>query len=528
VASSALIANLSQTLFRAAARRPDDPALIWQDHCWTWAHVAARIRSIAAGLSVRGVSKGDRILVQARNSNALFESMWASWTLGAVWVPVNHRLTPPEVAYIAEACRASVYVGDDIYAQHMTAVAHSNCSLKATVTIGSGGQLNWETIASQSTAEWSGRPADVGYDDLAWIFYTSGTTGHPKGAMLTHGQLTFVMNNYLCDIMPGTTGQDVSLVVAPLSHGAGVHAIAQVAACGATVIMAADTFDCAIAWALVDRHRVTNLFVVPTMLARMVRHESVDRVDHQSLRYVVYAGSPMYRADQELALKKLGPVLVQFFGLAEVTCTITVLPREDHTGPQSNRLLASCGYARTGMEVQVTNDEGKTLNSGETGEFCVRGPAVFSGYLDNPEATAKAFRDGWFRTGDIGHLDSAGYLYITGRASDMYISGGSNIYPREIEELLLEDSALAEVAVVGIPDPDWGEIGVAVVIVAEGKAVAPASLLRHLEGRLAKYKWPRRIQIWNELPKSSNGKILKSVIRQKLVNAGGNKVEIKT
>jgi fatty-acyl-CoA synthase len=258
---------------------------------------------------------------------------------------------------------------------------------------------------------------------------------------------------------------------------------------------------------------------VPTIIARLVRHETVDRFNHESLRFVVYAGSPMHRVDQELALKKLGPVLVQFFGLAEVTCTITVLPRENHIGPDADALLASCGYVRTGMDVQVTNDRGNPVKIGETGEICVRGPAVFAGYLNNPEATAEAFREGWFRTGDLGHLDSEGYLYITGRASDMYISGGSNVYPREIEELLLEDPSLAEVAVVGMPSADWGEIGVAVVSAAVGHTVDTARLLRRLEGRLATYKWPKRVEIWDELPKSSNGKVLKTKIRQRLAES---------
>ena len=206
---------------------------------------------------------------------------------------------------------------------------------------------------------------------------------------------------------------------------------------------------------------------------------------------------------------------MQFFGLAEVTCTITVLPRENHIGPDGDPLLASCGYVRTGMDVQVTSWLlANPLKIGETGEICVRGSGGFCRRPGNPEATTKAFREGWFRTGDLGHLDSKGFLYITGRTSDMYISGGSNVYPREIEEMLLEDPAIGEVAVVGVPNADWGEIGVAVVSVAADGFTA--RLLRRLEGRLATYKWPKRVEIWDELPKSSNGKVLKTEIRQRL------------
>ena len=210
---------------------------------------------------------------------------------------------------------------------------------------------------------------------------------------------------------------------------------------------------------------------MPTILKMMVEHPAVDRYDHSSLRYVIYAGAPMYREDQKAALKKLGKVLVQYFGLGEVTGNITVLPPALHDpedGPHAR--IGTCGFERTGMQVSIQGDDGRELKPFETGEICVIGPAVFAGYYDNPEANAKAFRDGWFRTGDLGHVDEEGFVYITGRASDMYISGGSNIYPREVEEKILTHPAIGEVAVLGVPDPFWGEVGVAVCVAREGAA----------------------------------------------------------
>jgi fatty-acyl-CoA synthase len=237
---------------------------------------------------------------------------------------------------------------------------------------------------------------------------------------------------------------------------------------------------------------VTNIFTVPTILKMLVEHPAVDQHDHSSLRHVIYAGAPMYREDQKTALKKLGKVLVQYFGLGEVTGNITVLPpylHEAEDGPQAR--IGSCGVERTGIQVQIQNDEGKELSPFETGEICVIGPAVFAGYYENPEANAKSFRDGWFRTGDLGHMDEEGFVYITGRASDMYISGGSNIYPREIA-----------------------------VCVARGKGPSEAELAEYLGEKIPRYKMPKRFFFFAELPKSGYGKVPKRLVRDELEKRG--------
>ena len=251
--------------------------------------------------------------------------------------------------------------------------------------------------------------AAVEYDDPCWFFFTSGTTGRSKAAVLTHGQMAFVVTNHLADLMPGTTERDASLVVAPLSHGAGVHQLVQTARGVPTILLPSERFDIAEAFRLIEAHRVTNIFTVPTILKMMVEHPAVDRYDHSSLRYIIYAGAPMYREDQKAALKKLGKVLVQYFGLGEVTGNITVLPPELHDPEDSpHARIGTCGFERTGMQVSIQGDDGHELKPFETGEICVIGPAVFAGYYDNPEANAKAFRDGWFRTGDLGHMDDEG------------------------------------------------------------------------------------------------------------------------
>jgi fatty-acyl-CoA synthase len=229
----------------------------------------------------------------------------------------------------------------------------------------------------------------------------------------------------------------------------------------------------------------------------------------------------MYREDQKHALRKLGPCLVQYFGLGEVTGNITVLPPALHTaedGPEAR--IGTCGFERTGMQVSIQDDDGRALAAFDTGEICVIGPAVFAGYYDNPEANAKAFRDGWFRTGDLGHRDEQGFVYITGRASDMYISGGSNIYPREIEETILTHPDIDEVAVVGVPDPTWGEVGIAVCVPRAGTAPSEEAMAAFLAPKLARYKLPRRFVFWEALPKSGYGKVPKRMVRDQLEARG--------
>ncbi|MFP5406749.1 MAG: AMP-binding protein, partial [Gammaproteobacteria bacterium] len=363
-----------------------------------------------------------------------------------------------------------------------------------------------------------GRP-----DDVAAMFFTSGTTGKPKAAVLTHGQMAFVVTNHLADLIPGTTVQDRSIAVAPLSHGAGIHALLNVARGAATVLLPSEKLDPQVFWQLVERHRVSNLFTVPTIVKVLVEDPAVDRYDHSSLRYMIYAGAPMYRADQKLALQKLGPVLVQYYGLGEVTGCITVLPRDMHSADDDdpNANVGSCGRPRTGMEVAILDENLHRMPVGEVGEICCRGPAVFAGYYGNSDATAKALRGGWFHTGDLGRMDERGLLYITGRQSDMYISGGSNVYPREVEELLLTHPGVAEVAIVGVPDEKWGEVGVAVVVRRpEADLVDEADLLAHLEGRCARYRWPRKVVFWQALPKSGYGKVTKKDLKRLLLERG--------
>ncbi|WP_244831977.1 acyl-CoA synthetase [Caballeronia sp. TF1N1] len=513
------VMNLGDLLTQVARRFPKEPGFITSERTWTWEEINARVNAVCVALRQEGVKPGDRVLVHSRNNIALFESAWAAFKLGAIWVPTNYKIAPPEAAYLGQSSRASVMIYDSGFENYVDAVREVSPVLKTVVALGKprDGELNYEELAGAPSTDFNS--AEVDRDAPLWFFYTSGTTGRPKAGTLTHGQMAFVITNHLADLMPGIDHRSRSLVVAPLSHGAGIHALVNTARGAASVIPSGDRLDAEEVWCLVEKHRVDNMFTVPTIVKVISEHESVDRYDHSSLKFLIYAGAPMYRADQKHALKKLGPVLVQYYGLGEVTGNITVLPtwmhREDDDAADAR--VGTCGYPRTGIDVAILDDEGNRLAPFQTGEICVRGPAVMVGYDDNPEANRKAFKHNWFHTGDLGHIDRDGFLYVTGRSSDMYISGGSNVYPREVEEVLLQHPGAQEVAVLGMPDEKWGEIGVAVIVRRGGLAVSDEELLAYLDGRLAKYKWPRRFVYWDALPKSAYGKITKKDVRARLI-----------
>lgn len=514
------VMNLATLLSQTARRLPDRPGLVWGAELWTWADFEARVHALSAGLRAMGLGKGDRVLVHARNSTTMMAVMFATFRIGAVFVPTNFRLTPDEVIYLAEMSGAVLFACDVDFPEHARTIAENVSTVSHHLTIGGEGRTTVDGLIEAHAG--ADAPAEgVSYDDPCWFFFTSGTTGRSKAAVLTHGQMAFITTNYLADLMPGTYEDDASLVIAPLSHGAGVHALSQIARGTVSVLPEGERFDVAEAWRLVAHWRVSNMFTVPTILKMLVEHPSAAEADTTSLRHVIYAGAPMYRADQKNMLDRLGKVIVQYFGLGEVTGCIAVLPPHAHSaedGPEARQ--GTCGYDRTGVEVSIQDDEGRHLPPGEAGEICVIGPAVFAGYWDNPEANAKSFRDGWFRTGDLGYRDAQGFIYITGRASDMYISGGSNIYPREIEEKILTHSEIVEVAVLGLPDPQWGELGVAVCVATPGSDLDEAALLGWLGSKIARYKMPRRVFFWDELPKSGYGKVPKRMVRAEIEARG--------
>ncbi|WP_314191836.1 AMP-binding protein [uncultured Arthrobacter sp.] len=511
--------NLAHILTQTARRIPDADALIHGPTRWSWRELDERVTALAAHMLERGVKPGQCVLLDGPNQPEFVQAMYATWRIGAVLAPVNSRLHDTDIASIAKVCEPVLMIAHTSTASHVTAVK---------TVVGQDLQTLWLDDSSDrdSVSEYtlpSGPLTDrsVWAGDAAWYFFTSGTSGPPKAAVLSHDQLGYVITNHLADLMPTTTETDRSLVVAPLSHGAGIHLLPQVARGAATVIPLSYSLKPAEVWKLVETERVVNMFTVPTILKRLVDDESINHHDHSSLRYVVYAGAPMPSRDQQEARAALGEVLVQYYGLAEATGNITVLPPHHHGHPSPPGIeFSTCGFPRTGMQVSIQDAHGNELSPLEHGEICVAGPAVFPGYLNNPKANDAAFRDGWLRTGDIGTFDNEGFLYITGRSSDMFISGGSNIHPRDIEEKILTHPAVQETLVLGMPDSTWGEVGVAVCVLHHGSSLSEEELRQHLSARMARYKVPRHIVFWDELPRSGNGKIVRRTVRQLFLELG--------
>ena len=441
-----------------------------------------------------------------KNVPEYIEALFAIWHAGCAAVPINAKLHASEFAYILENTGARVC----FVTPNLEPVIASAAPQTLEHVIVAGSPAYARLLSHDATAI-----ARVSPDDLAWLFYTSGTTGQPKGAMLSHGNLSAASLNYFVDfdrIMPG----DSIVHAAPLSHGSGLWMLPHVCGAATRVMPASGGFDPDELFSLVPHWPGLSMFAAPTMVRRLTLHDT--DADLANLKLITYGGAPMYVEDCIAALDRFGPRLAQLYGQGESPMTITHLSREtiaDRDHPQWRQRLASAGVADSCMEVAIAGEDGSLLAPGEKGEIICRGAPVMSGYWNNPEATARALRDGWLWTGDIGHIGADGYLTLTDRSKDLIISGGTNIYPREIEEVLLRHPAIAEVSVIGRPHPDWGEEVVAYVV-ASGNEVPEAEQLDQLcLEHMARFKRPKHYCFIDRLPKNNYGKVLKTELRER-------------
>ncbi|MEZ0365488.1 AMP-binding protein [Mycobacterium sp. pUA109] len=484
-----LFALLDQT-----AHRFGDRGAVYDgaDRCCSWDEL--RDRALALAGSLRGAS-GTRIAIASENRPEIVELFFGIWAAEAVAVPLNYKLHPREMAQIlTDADVTQVFASPTIAAQ------------LAPVTDVPVQSVATEEYSRRLSAE-PAAPPDTDPSTLAWLFYTSGTTGRAKGAMLSHRNLMAMTLAHLADI--DDPDQDGALVhAAPMSHGSGLYIPAYVARGARQVIPASHGFDADEFLDLCDQHRGCSAFLAPTMVQRLV---ATGRACPRQLRTIIYGGGPMYVDSLKKAMAAFGPIFAQIYGQGESPMTITGLRRADHDAA-NEALLGSVGYPRAGVQVAVLRDDGTPAACGEVGEIVCRGDVVMSGYWNNPDATAATLRDGWLYTGDLGSFDPAGFLTLHDRSKDVVISGGSNIYPREVEEALLDHPEVAEAAVIGAPDPEWGEVVVAVVV---GRVDA-AALDAHLLARIARFKRPKRYVFTDELPKNSYGKVLKRELRARL------------
>ncbi|MCW5621317.1 MAG: AMP-binding protein [Burkholderiales bacterium] len=508
--------NLVHLLLRSARAYPDLPAVaLGTRPLLDYRQLAQRVARLSTGLRRRlALAPGDRVALAMRNCPQYVELVFAAWHAGLVIVPVNAKLHAREFEYILEHSGAhTCFVTADLEA----VIAPLRTRLPALENLVCVDEPGYEGLLVQ---DGSAPPLDRAPDDLAWLFYTSGTTGRPKGAMLTHRNLLAMTTSYFVDVDRITPG-DAIVHAAPMSHGSGAYMLPNVAAGAVQVIPTSAHFDPPEIYALIRAYPGTSFFAAPTMVKRLVETPEAADADVDNLRTIVYGGGPMYLADCKQALQVLGPRLAQIYGQGESPMTITALNRFWHTDtrhPRYDQRLASVGIAHSVVEVRVADDQDRALPAGETGEVLVRGETVMKGYWRDAAATEAALRNGWLHTGDVGALDEDGFLTLKDRSKDLIISGGSNIYPREIEEVLLRHDAVAEVSVVGAPHAEWGEEVVAFVVPRPGCEVDVAALDALCLEHIARFKRPRRYLPVDTLPKNNYGKVLKTVLRERLTD----------
>lgn len=485
--------NLFGLLDQAADRFGDRGAVFCGERqLHTWSELRERALRLASTLG----EPGTRIAVASENRPEIVELMFATWAAECVVVPINYKLHPREMVQIIDDAGVSQVFASPKIGAELTSVTDV-----AVETVDSG------AYSARTTGAAVNRPRNTDPLTLAWLFYTSGTTGRSKGAMLSHRNLMAMTVSHLADF--DSPDQNCSLVHgAPMSHGSGLYIPPYVLRGARQVIPASAAFEPDEFLDLCEHHPGCSAFLAPTMVQRLVQ---TGRPRPPNLRTIVYGGGPMYVDSLKKAMAAFGPIFVQLYGQGEAPMTITGLRRADHIDADDS-VLGSVGYARSGVDVAVLRDDDTPASAGEIGEIVCRGDVVTAGYWNNPDATEKTLRDGWLRTGDMGSFDERGFLTLRDRSKDVVISGGSNIYPREVEEILLEHPGVDEAGVVGAPDEEWGEVVVAFIV---GSA-SPADLDAHLLERIARFKRPKRYEYIDELPKNSYGKVLKRALRERL------------
>lgn len=499
---------------RNGVRRPDEPAIAVGERTHAnWLTFAARTAAVAGGLRREfGLSPGDRVAIVMRNRPEYLEALYGAWHAGLVAVPVNARLHREEIGYILDHSGTAVVLTDSEHADEVEPLVESVATLQASV-LAPGRQ--WDRLTASQTDPVQYRKPD----DPAWLFYTSGTTGQPKGAVLTNRNLLAATLCYFADI-DQVEPQNAILHAAPLSHGGGLYGLSHVARGAVSVIPDSGGADGDEVAALLQRWSGVSLFAAPTMVKRLAGHPAVAAADLSRLKTIIYGGAPMYMADLEQALEVFGPRLDQIYGQGETPMTITALSKIDHaerSHPRWRERMQSVGLVRTNVEVRVVSDDDRELPAEEIGEVVVRGDVVMAGYWKQPEATAETLRGGWLHTGDLGSFDAEGYLTLRDRSKDLIISGGMNIYPREVEEALLRHPGVRSVAVIGRPDPDWGEAVVAFVVPADASAPPPTDDLdRTCLEHIARYKRPKDYRFLAALPTNNYGKVVKRELREQL------------
>jgi acyl-CoA synthetase (AMP-forming)/AMP-acid ligase II len=503
--------NVFALFQNAAAAWGDKPAVRFGARCQSYRDLDSAAESFAGYLIDLGLKPGDRVALFMKNGFLYPAAMLGAFRGGFVVVPINAKLHIREAAFIVENSGATVIVVDPQAHDSLAAAVAPESGVTFIVAGPSSGDDALETLVYRRPRR--SAPVDIQPDDPAWLFYTSGTTGRPKGAVLSHRNLTAMAVNCLADIC-AFRPDDKLLHAAPLSHGSGLYIIPALSRGAENIIDSGETFDPNRIMRLIAKERVTVLpFLAPTMIVRLLDAEQT--ILTPNLRAMIYGGAPIHIEHLRAAIRRFGPVLIQLYGQGESPMTISYLPTW-MLEKSDDEALRSAGLPRSGVQITILDDEGHARSVGEVGEIAVRGDVVMRGYWRNEDANIAAFVDGWLKTGDVGKFDPQGRLHLLDRRHDTIISGGSNIYPREVEEVLTAHPAVREASVFGVPDPEWGEIVVAAVVARE-----PASnlnfetLIAHCRDNLASFKKPKKIIFCTDLPKNAYGKVLRRELRDR-------------
>lgn len=499
-------------LQEAAKLYPDSPALL----------VGAKIiadytgfadRAARVGAAFRDnfdIQPGDRVALFMPNRIEYLDMLYGAWFAGAIVLPINAKLHPREAAWMVEDAEAKLLICSGKTAGTLSKIVDADRT--AQLDADSEGLFELYTSAPMS------KPVHRTGDDVAWLFYTSGTTGRPKGVMITNSNIEAMTRSYFADV-DAVEHNDAILYAAPMSHGAGLYNFMFVMRGARHIVPESGGFDATEIAGIAASVGNICMFAAPTMVRRMVVDAKARSYDGEGLKTIVYGGGPMYVADILEAVKVLGPRFAQIYGQGESPMTITALSKElvaDRTHPRWRDRLASVGTPQSSVKVRIADNNGNELPRGEVGEILVSGSPVMKGYWGNASATAETLRNGWLWTGDMGAMDQDGFVTLHDRSKDLIVSGGTNIYPREVEEVLLTHPAVAQVSVVGKPDPEWGEIVVACVVLENGQQVDDAALDGLCIANIARFKRPKQYIHLEDLPKNAYGKVLKTELRKQL------------
>lgn len=504
---------ITQGLHRAVQQFPQRTATVFGERRHAFHALADRVARLARILRAQGLQQGDRVAVLAQNSDRYVEAFLAVWWAGAAVNPVNTRWSVPEIVFSLQDCQSSLLLVDEVYASQAAAVAVQVPCLRAVLYIGDGeapaGMLPAEVLIGRSEP----LPDAVRQgNDLAAILYTGGTTGFPKGVMLSHANLWSAAVARLAELP--NAAQSISLLTTPLFHVAGLGRLVSQIVIGATSVIEPVFRPDTVLEAL-ERHGVNDVVLVPSMLQMLLDHPGFDAARLRSLQRIVHGAAPMPLALLQRAMEALPQVgFIGSYGMTETSAVVSLNgPFTWATRAPHAAVLASVGRAGFGCEVRITGADGRPQPPGVVGEICVRGPGVMQGYWNRPEETATALRDGWLFTGDGAWMDEAGYIHVVDRIKDMIITGGENVYSAEVEAVLMQHPAVAQCAVIGVPSRQWGEAVHAVVVPRPGHTPGADELRAHCRQSLAGYKCPKTVGLVDALPLSAAGKVLKNRLR---------------